>query len=78
MVHILQYGPEGSIGLDTHPGGDGLMRQDFFEYVSCADHALLEAISRIASIGKPPVEVDGYLNPLAKASSKSMQQLSVI
>ena len=62
--NILQYLPEGSIGLDIQPEGDGIIKQDFFEY-DPGYHPLLNNI-KIASIGNPPFG-SGYMNPLAKA-----------
>jgi hypothetical protein len=61
--NILQYLPDGSIGLDLEPEGDGIIKQDFFEY-DPGYHPLLNNI-RIATIGNPPFG-SGYMNPLAK------------
>ena len=62
--NILQYLPEGSVGLDLEPEGDGITKQDFFEY-DPEYHPLTNNI-RIACIGNPPFGT-GYMNPLAKA-----------
>jgi len=61
--NILQYLPDGSVGLDLEPEGDGIIKQDFFEY-DPGYHPLLNNI-RIATIGNPPFG-SGYMNPLAK------------
>jgi len=61
--NILQYLPDGSIGLDLEPEGDGIIKQNFFEY-DPGYHPLLNNI-RIATIGNPPFG-SGYMNPLAK------------
>jgi len=61
--NILQYLPDGSVGLDLEPEADGIIKQDFFEY-DPGYHPLLNNI-RIATIGNPPFG-SGYMNPLAK------------
>lgn len=61
--NILKYLPEGSIGLDLKPEADGIIEQDFFEYIS-PYHPLYNRI-KIACIGNPPFG-SGYMNPLAK------------
>lgn len=61
--NILQYLPDGSIGLDLEPEADNIIKQDFFEY-DPGYHPLLNNI-RIATIGNPPFG-SGYMNPLAK------------
>jgi hypothetical protein len=62
--NILKYLPEGSIGLDIEPEGEGIIKQDFFEYDS-GYHPLVNNI-KIACVGNPPFG-SGYMNPLAKA-----------
>jgi hypothetical protein len=62
--NILQYLPKGSVGLDIEPEGEGIIKQDFFEY-DPGYHPLLNNI-KIASVGNPPFG-SGYMNPLAKA-----------
>lgn len=62
--NILKYLPSGSIGIDLEPEGEGIIRQDFFDYNS-PYHPLINNI-RIACIGNPPFGT-GYMNPLAKA-----------
>lgn len=62
--NILQYLPKGSVGLDIQPEGDGIIKQDFFEY-NPGYHPLSNNI-KIACIGNPPFG-SGYMNPLAKA-----------
>lgn len=61
---ILQYLPDGSIGLDIAPEKENIIQQDFFEY-SSSYHPILNNI-RIACVGNPPFG-SGYMNPLAKA-----------
>lgn len=61
--NILQYLPDGSVGLDLEPEADNVIKQDFFEY-DPGYHPLLNNI-RIATIGNPPFG-SGYMNPLAK------------
>ena len=61
--NILNYLPSGAIGLDLEPEGEGIIKQDFFEY-DPGYHPLLNNI-RIATIGNPPFG-SGYMNPLAK------------
>lgn len=61
--NILKYLPEGSIGLDLKPEADGIIEQNFFEYIS-PYHPLYNRI-KIACIGNPPFG-SGYMNPLAK------------
>lgn len=61
--NILRFLPEGTLGLDLEPEGEGILQQDFFEYVS-PYHPLTNNI-KIATIGNPPFGT-GYMNPLAK------------
>jgi len=61
--NILQYLPNGSIGLDLVPEGNGIVQQDFFEY-DPQYHPLFNNI-KIATVGNPPFG-SGYMNPLAK------------
>jgi len=61
--NILQYLPVSSIGMDIHPEGNNIIKQDFFEYNS-PYHPLTNNI-RIATVTNPPFG-SGYMNPLAK------------
>lgn len=61
---ILQYLPNGSIGLDIAPEREDIIKQDFFEYTS-PYHPLTNNI-RVACVGNPPFG-SGYMNPMAKA-----------
>ncbi len=73
--NILQYLPEGSIGLDLEPKADNIIKQDFFKYES-PYHPLLNPI-RIATVGNPPFG-SGYMNPLAKGFFNHAAQFSEI
>ncbi len=61
--NILQYLPVSSMGMDIHPEGNNIIKQDFFEYKS-PYHPLTNNI-RIATVTNPPFG-SGYMNPLAK------------
>lgn len=61
--NILQYLPEHTVAFDLAPEADGIIQQDYFEYVSPYD-PLTNPIN-IAVVGNPPFGT-GYMNPLAK------------
>jgi len=61
--NILRYLPEDTLALDLLPEAEGIIQQDYFDYVSPYD-PLINPIE-IAVVGNPPFGT-GYMNPLAK------------
>jgi len=61
--NILQFLPDKALGLDIEPEGEGIIKQDFFEYHINQDP--LNNNVKVACVGNPPFG-SGYMNPVAK------------
>lgn len=61
--NFLKFLPSETIALDIKPEGEGIIKEDFFNYYPPS--GFMSGESKVLTIGNPPFG-SGYMNPLAK------------